>query len=302
LKKKILIVGGTGFVGSELAKKCLTLNWEVTSISTSNPIKKKKLNKVKYIICDISKKKNLYLKIKYNFNYVVNLGGYVDHKNKIKTYNSHYLGCKNLADFFLDKKITSFIQMGSSLEYGRSKSPHFEEIKTDYRKLKSVYAKSKLLATNYLLKLNKDQDFPCTILRLYLTYGPTQDYNRFIPIIIKACLKNSFFDCSDGKQSRDFLYIDDLIKLIIRALKNKNAIGQIINAGSGNKYNLKKVIKKIINKSNGGVANYGKIKLRKDEIISFYPSISKAKKILDWKPKVNLEKGLKRTINYYKSL
>ena len=68
--------------------------------------------------------------------------------------------------------------------------------------------------------------------------------------------------------------------IIDRVLKNKNAIGQIINVGSGTKYNLKKVIKKIINISKGGVANYGKIKLRKDEIIEFYPSISKAKKIL----------------------
>ena len=85
-------------------------------------------------------------------------------------------------------------------------------------------------------------------------------------------------------------------------MKSKNAIGQIINVGSGAKYNLKKVIKKIINISKGGVANHGKIKLRKDEIIEFYPSISKAKKILNWKPKINFEKGLKRTINYYKSL
>ena len=59
---------------------------------------------MKYLNCDISKKKNLELKIKENFDYVVNLAGYVNHKDKIKTYNSHYLGCKNLSDFFLIKR------------------------------------------------------------------------------------------------------------------------------------------------------------------------------------------------------
>ena len=246
IEKKILIVGGTGFIGRELIKRCLDLKWKVTSISTKNVKHDDKLYKVKYLKCDISKKKNLELKIKENFDYVVNLAGYVNHKDKIKTYNSHYLGCKNLSDFFL-KKISSFIQMGSSLEYGKLISPHDEKMKTSYKKLKSIYSKSKLLATNYLLELNKKKNFPCTILRLYLAYGPTQDYNRFIPIIIRSCLNKEKFPCSNGKQTRDFLYISDLIDLIIKSIKNKNSRGQIINAGSGNRYKLKKkLIKRLL--------------------------------------------------------
>jgi nucleoside-diphosphate-sugar epimerase len=190
--------------------------------------------------------------------------------------------------------------MGSSLEYGANKSPHQEDMKTDSQKLKSVYAKSKLLATDHLIRLNKKNYFPCTILRLYLVYGPDQEYNRFIPVIIKSCLENKKFDCSNGKQFRDFLYISDLIELIIKVLKNKNSIGQIINAGSGKKYNLKKIIKKIIAISKGGSAQYGKIKLRKDEAIYYYPFITKAKKLLKWTPKLSFEKGLKKTIDYYK--
>lgn len=298
MKKKILIVGGTGFIGRELIKRCLDLKWKVTSISTKNVKHDDKLYKVKYLKCDISKKKNLELKIKENFDYVVNLAGYVNHKDKIKTYNSHYLGCKNLSDFFLNKKISSFIQMGSSLEYGKLISPHDEKMKTSYKKLKSIYSKSKLLATNYLLELNKKKNFPCTILRLYLAYGPTQDYNRFIPIIIRSCLNKEKFPCSNGKQTRDFLYISDLIDLIIKSIKNKNSRGQIINAGSGNRYKLKKVIKKIIKYSQGGEALYGKVKLRKDEAINYYPSISKAKKLLGWQPKINFQTGLKKTIKY----
>ena len=298
MKKKILIVGGTGFIGKELIKKCLKLKWKVTSISTKIVKSKNKMLGVKYLKCDISKKKNLDLKIKEDFNYVVNLAGYVNHRHKIKTYNSHYIGCKNLSNFFQNKKISSFIQMGSSLEYGKLKSPHHEQMKVNQKSLKSIYAQSKLLATNYLLKLHVKKNFPCTILRLYLAYGPTQDYNRFIPIIIKSCLKNEKFPCSNGIQTRDFLYISDLIELIIKSIKNKKSKGQIINAGSGNKFKLKKVIKKIIKISHGGVPLYGKIKLRKDEAINYYPSILKAKKLLNWQPKVNFEEGLKKTVRY----
>ena len=106
-RKKILIVGGTGFIGYHLAKLCKKKNWHVTSFSKNNPKKIRKLNSIKYIKGDLSYKKDL-KKLKENFNYVVNLGGYVDHLNKIKTYKSHYVGCKNLSNFFLKKNILSF--------------------------------------------------------------------------------------------------------------------------------------------------------------------------------------------------
>ena len=84
-------------------------------------------------------------------------------KRKKKTFESNYLGCKNLVDFFQDKKIKSFIQIGSCTEYGSKRSPQKEEniIKAD--KIKTTYGKSKLLSTNYLLKKYKSNKFPCTI-------------------------------------------------------------------------------------------------------------------------------------------
>ena len=120
-KKNILIVGGTGFIGYHLAKRCLKLNWNVTSISTKRPIHKRYLKNVNYIVSDITKKKKLNYLIKKNFNFVVNLGGYVDHINKKKTYNTHFLGLKNLVEIFIKKNIISFVQAGSSAEYGDTK-------------------------------------------------------------------------------------------------------------------------------------------------------------------------------------
>ena len=111
-KNRILITGGTGFIGYHLAKKCLKLNWSVDSVSTKSPEKKRKLKKVQYLKFDISKKKNLINNLSSNYDYIVNLAGYVDHTNKIKTKKSHFDGCKNLAMFFLKKKIKKFVKIG----------------------------------------------------------------------------------------------------------------------------------------------------------------------------------------------
>ena len=83
-KNNILIVGGTGFIGYHLAKKSIAKGWQVTSIATRYPKKIRHLSKVKYIICDITKKRLLNQSIRKSFDYVVNLGGYVDHSNKKK--------------------------------------------------------------------------------------------------------------------------------------------------------------------------------------------------------------------------
>ena len=88
LKNNILIVGGTGFIGYHLAKKCLKKGWRVTSISSKKPLTRRYLPKVKYIICDITKKRSLNKKIKKNFSYVVNLGGYVDHSKKKRLFTA----------------------------------------------------------------------------------------------------------------------------------------------------------------------------------------------------------------------
>jgi len=297
-KKKILITGGTGFIGYHLAKKCLKLNWSVTSLSTKNPTKIRKLKKIKYLISDISKKSDLKKIININYDYVVNLAGYVDHSKKKKTLYSHYNGCRNISEIFLRKKIKKFIQIGSSIEYGRNLSPQKENLNNT--KTFSIYGKAKLMSTNYLLSLYKKYSFPVSVLRLYLVYGPYQDRNRVIPIVIDNALKSKEFDCSLGTQFRDFVYIDDVVNGIIKSLKTKKNNGQIINLGSGKPIMIKDVILKICKIIGSGKPQFGRIKFRKDEIKNLYPSIVKAKKILNWRPKVKINFGLKKTINFYK--
>ncbi len=299
MSKKILIVGGTGFLGYHLAKKCRKKNWKVTSISSSKPKKKRYLKNIDYIIADITNREQLKKKLIKKFDYIVNFGGYVDHTNKAKTFKSHFYGCKNLVDFFLKKKIKLFLQIGSCVEYGKAPSPQKEIYITDVNKVNSKYGKAKLLATNYLLEKNKQYKFPCTILRPYLVYGPKQDFNRFIPITIKGCFLNSKFPSSSGKQFRDFLYIDDFINAVFKCLKSNKVMGEIFNVGSAKPQKIKNVIKIIKNIIKSGRPDFGKINMRKDEILKLYPDIEKIKTILNWYPKENFQNGLKKTIRYY---
>ncbi len=295
-KKKILIVGGTGFIGYHLAKKCLKKKWQIFSISTNKPSKSRFLKGVRYLLADISKKNDLKKKINQNFNYVVNFGGYVDHSNKKKTYNSHFIGCKNLVEIFMKKKLSMFIQIGSSTEYGLNKSPFKENMKCEPT---SVYGKSKLLSTKYLLKKFKTKKFPAVILRLFQVYGPNQSTNRIIPIAIDNCIKNKKFPCSSGTQRRDFIFVDDLINAIFLTFKKNQSIGEIINIGSGKPKKIRDIVTFINKRVKKGKPLFGKIKMRKDEVKQNYAEINRAEKILNWKPQVRIFDGIIKTINAY---
>jgi dTDP-glucose 4,6-dehydratase len=296
LKKKILILGGTGFIGYHLAKRCLKRGFDVTSISINYPVKKRYLKNVDYITADISKNILIKKKIRKKFEYIVNLAGYVDHSNKVKTYKSHYIGCKNVINFFLNKQIKSFVQIGSSMEYGPAKSPQKENFKCSPI---SVYGKAKFLSTQYLLDLYKNKKIPVTVLRLYQVYGPKQDLNRFIPIVINSCKNKKNFPCSHGRQYRDFLYIDDLIDAIFLTFRSSKARGEVINIGYGFPLKIKNIINKIVSIYKLGNPLFNKIKLRKEEGMKIYPNLNKARKLIKWKAKTNFSKGLKKTIKYY---
>ena len=155
------------------------------------------------------------------------------------------------------------------------------------------------MATNHLLDLYKKKQFPVTILRLYQAYGPKQDINRLIPIVVDACINKKMFDCSDGNQFRDFIHVKDVVVAILQAIKNSKAKGEILNIGTGKPKKVKNIINFLVKRLNGGKPNFGKIKLRSDEMKKIYPDLTKVKKILKWSPKIRFAKGLEETVKYY---
>ena len=296
-KDSILVIGGTGFLGINLLNNLSSKNYNLYSLSKS---KKNNLRKVKHFKCDLTKKNQAKILSNYEFNYVINFLGNIDHKDKKQNFQVHLAGLKNLYKALNKNYLNLFIQIGSCLEYGKLKSPHIEN-KKNSQSTYSVYGRAKLLSTKFLIELNKKNNFPSTIMRLYLVYGPNQDINRVIPITIKNAFKDKKFDCSKGLQYRDFIYIDDVVNAILKILKSKKTNGEIINIGSGKPLRIKELIKKICLIVGAGTPVFGKVKMRKDETMFLYPNIQKAKKILNWRPKISLNAGLKKTIQYYKN-
>ncbi len=298
MKKKILVVGGTGFIGYHLCKKLIKKKYTVHSISTKKPKKIRYVKGVKYILSDITNLSKIRKSIKKNiYDYVVNLAGYVDHSNNKKTFNTHYTGCKNLFKIFFNSNIKKFIQMGSSGEYGKLKSPHYENISSTPS---TIYNLSKKKISDFLINKYKKFNFPVTILRLYLAYGPKQDVNRFIPIVMTNCIKNKNFELSHCNQFRDFIYIDDVIDIIMRSIINERATGEIFNVGTGKPIKLKSIIQKIRKYIKGGKPIYGAKNLRSDEPNKIYPSMKKTQKLLKWKQKTYINEGIYKTIKYYR--
>ncbi len=210
---------------------------------------------------------------------------------------SHFFGVKNLHKLLKEKKIKKFIQIGSSSEYGSNSSPQKENTLS---KPTSFYGKAKLAASNYLIKQYKINRLPVAILRFYQLFGPNQDNNRFIPELIISCLNKKKFSTSTGSQFRDFLYVDDGINAIIKSIMVNKSIGRIINIGSGKPIQLKRIMSLVKKKLHYFNPDYGKIKLRKDELKTIYPELNKMKKVLKYKPKTDFKVGLNKTISYYK--
>tara|TARA_B100000029_G_scaffold176343_1_gene173663 strand:- start:1782 stop:2708 length:927 start_codon:yes stop_codon:yes gene_type:complete len=299
--KNILIIGGTGFIGSHLVNKCSSLGWKVISASLSLPVKKKRNKKVKYHKVDLTNFSSIKKKFNMPFNYIVNVAGYINHSNSKKDYNKimkeHFVSVKNIIKVIPRKNLEKFVQIGSSDEYGLGKAPQSEKTKLSP---KSTYSKAKAKTANFLKKMYLKEKYPYAIARLFLTYGPGQKKNRFISQIINGSIKDKNFPTTSGEQIRDFCYIDDTVSAILLILRDKKAVGQVFNVATGIPVKIKTVINLITKIVGKGTPQFNKRGLREGENEILYANIKKIKKILNWKPKINLQKGLKKTIKAFK--
>ncbi len=299
---KILIIGGSGFIGSHMTTKAIEKYQNVTVINLNEKDNQKKEN-VNTIICDICDEERLSKELSdKNFEYIINCSGYIDHSSLkqggYKVVEHHFNGVLNIIKQINKVNLKAFIQLGSSDEYGDNESPQHEEQRESPI---SPYSLAKLSTTNLLQMLYKQDGFPAVIYRLFLVYGPGQSQNRFVPYTINSCLNNITFPVSEGHQVRDFCYIDDVTDAIIGSLDNKKIHGEVINLASGNPVTIREMINKICKLSGGGNPVFGKVPYREGENMSLYANIDKAKKTLAWSPKVSIDDGLEKTINFYKS-
>jgi len=301
LTEKLLIVGGTGFIGKNLASEALNNGFITSVLSLNEPQDKDKIDGVDYIQADIVN--NIQLKDKlstHRFDYIVNLSGYIDHSDFFDggehIINTHFLGLVNLLQIIDRTNLKRFLQIGSSDEYGSLKAPQNEEMRESPF---SAYSLGKVASTHLLQMLYKTENYPVGILRLFLVYGAGQDYKRFIPQVIRACLFGSQFPVSLGEQIRDFCFIDDITRGILLALKNDNVTGEVINLASGIPISIREVVEKIQAIVGQGKPKFGEIPYRVGENMVLYADTKKTKKYLSWEPEISIEEGLMKTIEYY---
>ncbi len=300
----VLVVGGTGFLGFHIASYLLKHGANVYSISKTLPPTSRYLSGLVYWTHDLLEPFSFTHPIRsLEFHYIFNCSGYVDHSpffdggsSVVRTSINSTL---NLVESFSWHSVISFIQLGSSDEYGSLPPPQSESSKPEPL---TAYALSKSSITNLLLYLAATESLPVTVVRPFLVYGPHQDCNRLLPYVIQNCLSDFSFSLTSGSQLRDFLYVDDFVDALTTLAVSPNVAGHIFNVGSGLPISVRDVVLHIQSIIGLGSPVFGSKPLRSTENSALYADISHIMQIIQWKPKTPLLDGLNRTIIYYRSL
>jgi UDP-glucose 4-epimerase len=306
--KKVLVTGGAGFIGSNVVDLYIKEGFSVIVIDNLSTGKKENLNKkAKFYQIDLQEKeriKKIFEEEKPDFvnHHAAQSSVNLSMRNPVKDAKINILGSINLFKIAAKHKVKKIIYISSGgAMYGQTKSLPANE-KT-YPKPLSFYAISKFTAENYLRAMAEENRVPHITLRYSNIYGPRQDplgeagvVAIFIGLLLKGKQPTIF---GNGKQTRDYCYVADVARANILATE-KETRNKAINIGNGKPssvLDIYKGLKKSLNSEVG--AKFGPP--RKGEVRDIYLDISLAKKELDWVPKVNLEEGLKKTVEWQKS-
>jgi len=297
----LLVIGGTGFIGHHLLRASHQRGWQITSVSLNPPSSERFVEGVRYLHFNLSDCGLVKSNLDEDFDYVVNLGGYINHRlfreGGRDLIEMHFTTLQNLLEVLPRHKLKRFVQIGSSDEYGNAPAPQNEELREQPI---SPYSLAKVASTHFLQMLHQTENFPAVTLRFFLTYGPGQDTGRFLPQIIQGCLTDSTFPASAGEQLRDFCYVDDSVRAILQALTHPEVEGDVFNVASGIPVSIREIVEIVGNIIGSGNPQYGDVQYRNGENMALYANISKAKKLLNWESTITLKIGLRKTIDWFK--
>ena len=308
----IVVTGVAGFIANKTAELLLKSKKEIIGIDNINDyydvkIKNyrlkqlKKYKNFKFYKTDIEDKKALE-KIfkKHKVTAVINLaaraGVRYSMENPFVYVSTNTMGTLNLLDICREHKIKKFVLASTSSLYAGQKMPFTETLAVNTPI--SPYAASKKGAEAMCYSYHYLYGIDISIVRYFTVYGPAgrpdMSIIRFIKWIDEGTPIELF---GDGSQSRDFTYVDDIAKGTIKALKNVGF--EVINLGGGNNPISLNYVIGLIEKYLGKKAKLNKKPFHKADIVSTWADISKAGKILNWKPTVSLEQGIKNTVDWY---
>ena len=158
---------------------------------------------------------------------------------------------------------------------------------------------SKLKITNYIKNKHDNKKLPFTILRLFPTYGPLENDRKIFPYLIKNLKREKIVEVTSGKQIRNYTYVDDMVKGIIKSIESKKTINKSLILANKKSYTLKKIILKIAKIMNvkKNLIKWEKFK-RNDESLNFMPNLNETNKLINWHPKTSLESGIKKMLKF----
>ena len=302
--KKILVTGGAGFIGSHLVKRLVEYKARVSVVVKYNsiidcPRLVKIWDKINIIEADLRNTDSVREMNNLRFDYIFHLAAY-NHvgdsfKHIYENVNSNLLSTINLLNH--GPKIKKFIHMGTSEIYGIQKKIPFD-VKEKPNPM-SPYGVTKYASELISILKSKQTKLDLLCLRPFNTFGPYQSEKAIIPEIILKCLQNKEIKTTEGKQTREFNYIDNIIDgLLFINNKIKHSIDPI-NIGSNKPIPIKNLVRKIHSYSrSSSKLKIGYLKYRPNEIWKMQANnkfiVSKG-----WKPKISFDLGLKITINWY---
>jgi len=314
--KKVLITGGLGFIGSNLAIRLCELGSDVIIIDSLiedyggnlfniEPIK----DRVKVNIADVRDESSMHYLVR-GKDFIFNLAGQVSHIDSMKDpYTDLDINCRSQLSILeackKNNKDVKIVYAGTRQEYGK---PSY--LPVDEKHLlhpTDVNGINKMAGEWYHILYNNVYGIRTTSLRLTNTYGPRQllKHNRqgFIGWFIRLVLGNEEVQIfGDGKQLRDFNYIDDVVNAFLIAGARDKTCGNVYNLGSRRPISLNDLVELMISISGSGRYKFVPFPedRKKIDIGDFYSDYTKIEKELGWKPGVSLKNGLKKTFDYYR--
>ncbi|MFW6041238.1 MAG: GDP-mannose 4,6-dehydratase [Halobacteriota archaeon] len=306
---KSLVTGCAGFIGSHLTERLLDEGFKVIGIDCftdyySRNIKENNLeNALKSGNFTFMEKDMTTLDrfpdVDYVFHQAAQAGVRKSWGKEFEIYLHHnILATQKLLEFYKDKKIEKFVYASSSSVYGDTELPMRED-----KRLKPVspYGVSKLAAENLCYLYWKNFNVPTVSLRYFTVYGERQRPDMAFHKFIKAIMdKEEFSVFGDGEQTRDFTYVEDIVESNLLAAKSSLS-GEVLNVGGGSRVSVNYLIKSL-EKLLGEKAIVKYSEKQKGDVRDTLADTTKIESQLGWKPNTEIEDGLRRQIEWMKSI
>ena len=308
-RKRVLVTGGAGFLGSHLCDRLLEQGNDVICLDNLFTGRKENIRHLmgnpyfEFIRHDITEP--IYIEVDQIYNLAFTASPVHYQYDQIKTGKTSVLGALNTLG--LAKRVKARVLQASTSEiYG---DPEVHPQPESYRGcvnpigIRSCYDEGKRMAETLFFDYYRQHHVDIKVIRIFNTYGPRMSDNdgRVVSNFIVQALKGDDITIyGDGTQTRSFCYVDDLIEGMMRMMNSQSVFTGPVNLGNPAEFTMQQLAKTII-KLTGAQSKIVYKTLPEDDPMQRKPVIDLAKQKLDWAPRIQLEEGLKKTIEYFKS-